>query len=58
MQETLSLEILTRSDTNWHVQSQEKARSLKFCIEDAEGWYYLYGFSHRQKLGLLMTRLI
>ena len=31
----------TRSDTNRPVQSQKKARSLKFRIEQEEGLYYL-----------------
>ena len=30
----------TRSDTNWHVQSQKQARSLKFRILGEEGLYY------------------
>ena len=33
---------LTRSDTNWAVQSQKMARDLKFRILEVEGVYYLY----------------
>ena len=29
-----------RSDTNWAVQSQKQARSLKFRIKEVEGLYY------------------
>ena len=31
---------LNRSDTNQAVQSQKKARSMKFCILEVEGLYY------------------
>ena len=31
----------TLSDTNQAVQPQEMARSLKFCIREVEGLYYL-----------------
>ena len=34
MQENMSLGFPTRSDTNQAVRSQEKARSLKFQIEE------------------------
>ena len=30
----------TRSDTNWPVRSQKKARSLKLCIKVGEELYY------------------
>ena len=30
----------TKSDTNWFLQSQEQARSLKFWIKVEEGLYY------------------
>ena len=32
---------LTRSNTNWAVQSQKMARGLKFWILKVEGLYYL-----------------
>ena len=32
--------VLTRSDTNQHVQSRKQARSLKFQISEEEGLYY------------------
>ena len=32
----------TRSDTNWHVQSQKKARILKFWVLVEEALYYPY----------------
>ena len=30
-----------RSDTNWPVQLQKQARSLKFWTEEEKGWNYL-----------------
>ena len=64
----------TRSDTNWAVQRQKIARSLKFRIYAEEGFYYLCSknksadqllhslavslFSHMQKATFLMMRLI
>ena len=33
----------TRSNTNWAVQSQKMARSLKFWVTEVEGLYYLCG---------------
>ena len=32
--------VLTQSNTNWPVQSQNKARSLKFSIKVGEVLYY------------------
>ena len=32
---------MTRSDTNWAVQPQKKARSLEFVIKKVEGVYCL-----------------
>ena len=40
MQENQSSGFPTRYDTNWHIQSQKTARSLKFWIEVEEGLYY------------------
>ena len=37
----MSLECLTRSDTNRAVQPQKMARGLKFRIQEVEGLYYL-----------------
>ena len=33
--------VFRKSDTNWPVQSQKQARSLKFWIQVEEGLYYL-----------------
>ena len=32
---------LTRSYTNWAVQSQKMAKGLKFRIKEIEGFYFL-----------------
>ena len=41
MQENRSLGFPTRSDTNWPVQLQKMARSLKFWIKEEEALYCL-----------------
>ena len=71
--ENRSLGFPTKSDTNRFVQPQKLAGSLKFQIKKVEGSYYPYSesqcadqlrswsaslFSHMQKAGFLITRLI
>ena len=41
-EKTNNLVFLTRSDTNWPVQSQEQARTLKFQIKEEEVLHCLW----------------